>query len=898
MFQRFISSQLDRVKTCPQAEMLGDMVLEKLEEALRRKVELVTGSTATRMISQAADNSLALALPGLLTEAERRRALGVVKQRLESGAMSLPEPLVECLELQLGYMTSAFLEALDRLMENRDAICDALLEGKRFRTIVDIVPSAGDTHNCGRSVTVFHTDAGKLVYKPHDLRADGQLYEFTERFFGDFVGIPRSVAFGKDFGVCEFIEKQRAEGAEEAERFWFSLGGLTVFAKLLGSTDLHYQNVLCSGTKPYIIDLETLLTPISSGLMEYMRSAETRKCQTRSPVRSLLMPLKVDDIELSVLANTEESGIAPVVDGKTVTMRSYLPAFKEGYRTAYARVVAQRKEIRQAVTSFPADMTVRVVLRPTKGYCEILNRLYHHSSMASEDGRQKSLVALEEILRKSDATAESPTIDSEVEQMRRGDVPYFYTYADSLDLYVDGKELVRGKFGASAIGHILDTLDAMGEEDEAFDLVFIDNAISRYPQEEGQEAGSSPRPEVADVPLAVEAAAAAAKRIFDQMHDMGIQAPNGRLVWGHVTAQNQSFSLIGPGLFDGFTGLTVFASACVAVWPESRIRERTDALIQETAEELQGLCKTIERHESNLHDAVSVGEGTGLGGILTGIALIRRYSPNKTLDTLCERLLALIERADYSGCIVADRIAGLAGLVSALCRFEEYRGCTTAIRAMADRLLELKTFAYRDHVLWKTMPWVPRALSGAGHGMSGIAEALVSAADVLADERYLSAADEALDYELDAYLRYADRFGTWADLRDFPPEKYMHGYCAGAPGTGIMLKRIMDRGEGGEKAQILASRAKESVDALPLNLSDYLCCGNAAIAEYRLSVGDLDAAGKILGAMHERGRREDGRRGSSPNANGDADATLFNGICGIGYEMLRYAFPQRILSIL
>ena len=168
------------------------------------------------------------------------------------------------------------------------------------------------------------------------------------------------------------------------------------------------------------------------------------------------------------------------------------------------------------------------------------------------------------------------------------------------------------------------------------------------------------------------------------------------------------------------------------------------------------------------------------------------------------------------------------------------------IARAADRILELKTFAYRDHVLWKTLARTPRVLSGAGHGMSGIAEALYAAADVCGDDRYVSVADEALDYELCAHTRYEARFGTWADLRDFPPKKYMHGYCAGAPGTGIMARRMMDAGRGGERARMLAELAGGSVRSLPLNPFDHLCCGNAAIAEYYLTVADREAAGRAL----------------------------------------------------
>ena len=196
------------------------------------------------------------------------------------------------------------------------------------------------------------------------------------------------------------------------------------------------------------------------------------------------------------------------------------------------------------------------------------------------------------------------------------------------------------------------------------------------------------------------------------------------------------------------------------------------------------------------------------------------------------------------------------------------------------------------------MARVPRALTGAGHGMSGIAEALYAAADICGDGRYVGAADEAMDYELGAHARYRDRFGTWADLRDFPPTRYMHGYCAGAPGSGIMASRMMGAGRGGERARELAEKVGRSVGALPLNPYDHLCCGNAAIVEYYLTLGDRKVAGCVLGALFGRRLREGEYRDAHSGANGRVSASLFNGICGIGYEMLRYASPHDVPSIL
>ena len=900
MFRRFVEYQLARVREHPQASMLGEKVYERLEDTLKRIVEFIAGSTTTHMISQAVvDNPFATAFPDLITDAERTQAIDTIRRQLDSGAMILPEPLVECLELLLGNATSAFLEALDRLVAHRDEICDALLVGRRFQTIDDVALSTGDAHNHGRSVTIFTTDVGKLVYKPHDLRADETLHEFVGRFFGDFVGVPRAIAFGGQFGVCEFVEKRRAEGEDEAERFWYHMGGLAAFAKLLGSTDLHFQNILCCQTMPYIVDLETMLSPISAERLAYLQSADTRECHTHSLAPSLLMPSRAEDMELSVLTNTEESGIAPVVDGKIVTVRPYLSAFKQGYDVVYTRIVEHRQAIREAVLSFPMDMTVRIVMRPTRGYWLTLQKLYHHSALASPADRQRSLETLERILRESNVTAEAPIIDSEVEQMRRGDVPYFSTYVNSLSLYGDGEELAQGKFSLTAIERIVDTLDAMGKEDEAFDLSYIDRAIELYDCESDEPQKEAPaRRHVAVASISRERAIAAAKRAFEKVHSLGIEAPNGRLVWGYVDSHSQSFQFGGAGLFDGFTGLAVFASACAAVWPDDSIRVRADALVQEAVNEIRGLCHVMDRHMGNSDFDFPVGEGAGFGGILTGIALMRRYTPSKTLDDLCERVLALLERTDFFGCTMADRIGGLAGLVAALCRFEEYRGHTTTIRNAADRILELKKFTYKDYVVWKTMFDIPRALSGAGHGMSGIAEALFAAADVLDDDRYLAAATEALDYEINAYRRYEKKFGTWADLRDFPPVKYMHGYCAGAPGVGIMVNRIMEEGRGDARAQTLARMVRQSVDTLPLMPFDHLCCGNSAVAEYYLSTGDHEAASRVLGTIIGHGLHEGKRRDPLSNVSCNSTATLFNGVSGIGYELLRYAYPDTILSVL
>jgi lantibiotic modifying enzyme len=113
-----------------------------------------------------------------------------------------------------------------------------------------------------------------------------------------------------------------------------------------------------------------------------------------------------------------------------------------------------------------------------------------------------------------------------------------------------------------------------------------------------------------------------------------------------------------------------------------------------------------------------------------------------------------------------------------------------------------------------------------------------------------------------------------------------------------MAKHMMDAGRGGERARALAERVRRSVRGLPLNPYDHLCCGNAAVAEYHLTMGDREAAGRVLDALYGRRLREGEYRDAHSATSGQVSASLFDGISGIGYEMLRYARPHDVPSIL
>lgn len=784
MFQKYVNSQLERVKTCPQSGMLGENVLRKFEDVLKHLASLITKSTETKFISQiTADNPFA-GVPELLTEDEKQNALDTLRQQIDDGTLVIPELLIDTLTRQLGSVTDGFLEMLSRMDENRNAICEALTDGKIYHTIDDITLEDGDTHNNGRSVIIVHTDAGKLVYKPHDMRGDEQIYFLAKNFFDEFVGIPKSIAFGKSFGVCEFITKRRPEGNNEAESFYYSLGGMAFFAKLFGSTDLHHTNIFSCGPKPYIIDLETVFYPVSKE-----QNIDDKPYMKHSPLGSLIMPVRLKshgmEHEFSVLMNLSETGSVPIVDGKKVTVRKYLETFKKGYHDAYTQAVAHREEIAEVIRAFPPQMPIRYIERPTRAYAITLRKLYHHSVFESDESMKQNMNTLSELLHKYKKDTDEKVIASEIKQLQRGDIPYFYTYTDSLSIYGDSEELIHNRFSMTAVDRILDTLYSMDDKDELFDLTCIDRAIRQYPEKLAEhERGINTRPERKGVALSVDTAFDEAKRILDEMYDLKIPTPDGKFLWGYVNASSFSLSFSDYSLYNGFTGIAVFVSALAYVSDDKCVKNMADYFVHEAIDEINLLLKRLKSTE-NPHDVIApLGEAGGLDGVLKGFAIIKRYRPDdeEKINALCAEILGILENTDFEQCTKADIITGAAGVVDTLCRFDEYRNYTKIIRSAADRLLKLKTFEYHDAVLWKTLSETPRLINGGGHGQTGIAEALFAAAEVLDDDKYISAANEALDYEIKTYRQYSEKFGTWPDMRDFPPKSYMHGYCYGAPG--------------------------------------------------------------------------------------------------------------------
>lgn len=924
-----IREQTKKIEDHPQRGMLCRQALSRFWDELCSIADTVTESTATALIVRevGADNPFAALDPALLTDEQRKMGEKAVNEKLNRGDISLPKLLTDILGFRLRTVTDAFLEMLERLSAHRNELGALLPGGKVFSRIEDITFSAGDKHNGGRSVTVLSTDAGKLVYKPRDMRGEAKIYELGQKHFSDVLGIPKCIAFGADFGVSEFIEKKRPNGEKEARLFWHRMGGAAAVIKLLGCTDMHIENLTCADGKPYIIDLETVISPELSNEVYEKLHPELNRLKSTSPYLSSLLPVQNNGRELSVLMSTADDGCAPVVGQKRVMVCGYKTEFLSGYTQLYHRILKQKEELACFVSALSPEIPVRILIRNTQFYHDTLQKFYCHGAFADEEAFRKARARLEKQLGLHIRPEFERIVQSELRQIGQGDIPYFYTYADSNDLYSDGEVVASGVFNNSAKKHIRNNLDAFGKGDLSFDLQLLERSVGQYPRRLAEdEKEPAAHPIRTDDVLTKEQALAEAKKQFETVFRLSIEAPGGKLFWGYMSDPDCSFRFCEAGLANGLTGIAVFAAAyrCVCACGDDRakesaesrvcdlggtnelsegfvcsddvwMKELADRAVREAVMELERLYAYYEENADMTDRTPNLGESEGIGGILNGLALLKRYVGGDELTKLQEKALRILSRFRFSGYNTPDRMNGTAGLLSVLCRFNEYRSYTDLILAAAESQLSMKNLPYRDRILWNPFPDKKRPISGAGHGLAGIAEALFAAGQVLREEKYIRAAEDAIRFELEVY---SEKIHTWHDLRTYPPVGYMHGYCSGAPGIGIMLERIRKMGYESEELEKCTIFARKSIDRLPLNARDHLCCGNSAVAEYYMTAGRFDETGRVLSAMRERSLKAGKYRYMGYDFHNGVTASLFYGASGIGYEMLRYACPEKIISVI
>lgn len=818
-------------------------------------------------------------------------------------------------------------ELLARLAADRAALIATLLRGADPGPVTAIEPGQGDRHQ-GRSVCVVSfADGRKLVYKPRalDAYADfGRAARWLNRELGEDCLRTAGVLARDGYGWMEFIGCQPLRRPQDAARFYQRAGILLAVMHALNAMDMHFENIIACGDRPVPVDLETIMHPDlpiadnvaapdpaahalaasvrRTGLLPYVTIGENGMLD-RSGLGGdpgATCPEPVLDWEPPASAATRlvlrpttlpRAANRPWADGQVTEPADYQAQILSGFRLGYDAIARHRDAFADLVGTFSSP--TRVVARPTGGYVGLLWESTDPGLLRDATERDQALDLLDE------ASAGHPLWQRLAPYERAAlwafDVPLILARPGSEDLWTGSGAHLPRALERSGLCCVLDKLAAMGEIDRGEQEWMIRASLATRrpatphpaPQYTASRATATARPG-----SLVCAAAGIADEIVARSAELRGDGERGRLNWlGLQLVADERWLVLpmGAGLADGYLGVALFFAQLAELTGIDRYAQVAHRALRPVPQ----LFAVLDKHAEEVLGDVGCGADSGLGGISYGLARLSTLLHDREVAELAEDAIGLTATAValQGDAAPHDWASGLAGCLASMTSVHRETGSAAAASlalTCADRLAGLQLSGLAGQADATAMP------AGFASGLAGIGGALAAFGAPSPDSVHADLARAILTRAIltRSTLRPAvAQTGAAGTAGDRP------GWCCGTAGllaATMALAGEPASAEDGTRLRALAERPLLSDLSLrhgELGIVDATAGIFAASEDPAVRLAWQRRADLILAAVHRHAP-------SCGTPGGVATPGLFDGLAGIGYGLLRLAFPGAVPSVL
>ena len=558
---------------------------------------------------------------------------------------------------------------------------------------------------------------------------------------------------------------------------------------------------------------------------------------------------------------------------------------------------------------------VRFVFRNTKVYAVILDNALAPNFLKNGVDRSIEL----DILARAFLTTESKPLTwsilhSELQAMEQLDIPYFAANSDSNALTVGVDRPIQHFLTEPSHTQVICRLQKLDETDLARQVAIIRGTFyARVARSPGTEqAGIVSTPGAADCstqsPLTREQLLASADAIAEEIHAHAIKEASGSVYWLGLSyvpnADRYQLQPLGASLYEGNCGIALFLAALARIRGSSQFRD----LALGAVESLRKVLQTTNAHlTQRFAKTIGIGAASGLGSVVYSLVKISQFLKEPALMEDARGFANLITPELIAGDQKLDVMNGAAGVILGLLTL--YKETTEQIvldKAIAcgQHLLEHRLSVEGSPRAWKTTEDQP--LTGFSHGASGIAYALLQLYAAGQDSTYKEAALEGIAYERSVLSSSA---ANWPDFcSSFAQQNGQPGFlvswCHGVPGIGLGRLGALSVLETEEIHQDL-ELALQTTQKYDLQGVDYLCCGNFGrlevllLAAQKLARPELQELALQKAAWVVARAKQTGAYQLSANLPSHLlSPSFFQGTAGIGYELLRLAYPEVLPSVL
>jgi len=711
--------------------------------------------------------------------------------------------LARLLTLACDNWREAAEELLHRLRSDRAAIETTFNRGGALGALVDVEVGDADVHDGHREVLILGFASGlKLVYKPRSLALDAAFRALVEHLNGCGLTLPLrapAVLCRTGYGYAEYVDRRLCADDAALARFYHRMGALAALATALGSTDLHFNNIIACGEEPVPIDLETMLSAELRPDAAFARSSAARREEVahmrRWALATMILP-SWQKLRAGIFADRSALGIS-LEDGAEAVAATSLPcpasaleaalgthagAVRAGFEEMYRLLLAERAALLAAGGPLAAfdEVPLRVVLRETWLYMAILRHSIEPAVL--RDGADRA-IALERLNHIAGVAEEPPVFVPVIGPERAAlvglDVPRFGYFSSSRDLR-DGKGVVAAAVAVrSPAQEMRERFGALSEDELRRQSALVQGTLfARLTRPPGTTRESTADAMVLPGPGTL---VARAVEIAEQIFDTARIGPDGTRSWQTLAyggeAGRWSWTASADGLAQGRLGLAVLYAALHRVGGTDLWRERALTLAKPAfAQSCEMLAVPPRPHVPWL------GLEGGVGGALLAAAALRRLLGADAVPTELITAAAALTPPPESRLDVAGGVAGVLIGLLALARVMGVRNLDDAAMRCAAFLADADWAALPQEpwfqgcsgialalTRWRGSDAESVALASHAPGLEGItAAALAGSGEAL--ERLSAAGLPELDTfrfgtagEVDALLFLGDRLGR-ADL--------------------------------------------------------------------------------------------------------------------------------------
>ncbi len=854
-------------------------------------------------------------------------------------------PLARMLVVTIDNWVNYGLEFLRHLCTDWNDIRQEIMCECDLGRLVEVNGGVGDLHKSGRSTLKLKFDSGfQLIYKPKSMTIDVHFQELllwlNER--GDHPAFRLlKIVDRRTYGWSEFVTAHSCCSEEEVARFYERQGGYLALFYALEATDVHFENLIAAGEHPVMVDLESLFHPRTELYTPLSSETIVMETLSYSVLRIGLLPQRIwgdmehEGIDTSGLGGkggqttprpvlqveavgTDQMRFVrqhvelpdrqnrPQLADKNVDVLDYADQLLSGFSKIYRLLITYREELLAGPILQFAHDEIRLIVRPTQTYAQLLQESYHPDLLRDALDRDRFFDRL--WMGTEHRSDLKRVIAAEQADLRTENIPMFTSRPDAWDIYTSRGERIPDFLHEPSLEAVRKRLHLFDERDMKKQTWFIQASLAAILIANGHAGHKRsilvPSQSEATRDRLLKAACA----IGDRLCEQALVSEHGANWIGLSYVNEREWSLLPAraDLYGGTPGIALFLAYLGAVTEEEKYTTFAKAALATVREQVKELRK----------QAIGLGGYDGWGSILYLYAHLGSLWREQTLLDEAMNILKLIPdliETDQALDMIAGSAGGILCLLSLYFVTPSPDILTLAIQC-GDWLIakaaqcngDLQSPTEQN----KTPTSLNRPLTGLSHGATGISLSLLKLAAASGEERFQKAAIAAMEYERSTF---SSEKQNWPDFRDLEKADttrssqlegetiYMVTWCHGAPGIGLgRLASLQYIDDAAIREEISIALKTTRLQGFGLNHS--LCHGDLGNLEVLLTASQVlddpqyhehvkHFAAMILDSIDTQGWCTGIPMGvESPG--------LMTGIAGIGYELLRLAMAEKVPSVL